>query len=71
MIDFDNNILLGDFALEIPRMDELMDIPTKQLINKPEQEPSRYGKPLSDKELVLKNSSRIPKNKNKAKEWVL
>ena len=28
MDDFDDNILLGNFALEIPSMDELMDIPT-------------------------------------------
>ena len=25
--------LLGNFALEIPSMDELMDIPTQQLLN--------------------------------------
>ena len=50
MDDFDNNILLGNFALEIPSMDKLMDIPTQQLI-KPEQELSNYRTPLSDKEI--------------------
>ena len=52
MDDFDDNILLGNFALEIPSMDELINIPTQQLI-KPEHELSRYGKPLSDKEMDL------------------
>ena len=70
MDDFDDNILLGNFALEIPSMDELMDIPTQQLI-KPDHELSRYGKPLSDKEMDLKIRSRIPKNTNKANEWAL
>ena len=70
MDDFDNNILVGNFALEIPSTDKLMDIPTQQLI-KPEQELSRYGTPLSDKKMDLKISSRIPKNTNKAIEWAL
>ena len=70
MDDFDDNILLGNFALEIPSMDELIDIPTQQLI-KPEHELLRYGKPLSDKEMDLEIRSRIPKNTNKANEWAI